>query len=1025
MNQKLLIAALFFCMSAFGQTSEKYNSDYADFFRAEDLFLKEQYSAARKEFRSFIDTYNNQTDPLYVKANYYEAVSALELYNNDAIPLLEKFNENYPESIYKKDIYYRLGKFYYQKKKYKDVLAWFNKLSAQDLEPEDRDEFYFKLGYANFKLDDYDAARSAFHEVKDGDSQYAAPALYYYSHIEYDNKNYQAALVGFLKLENDEKFGKIVPYYIAQIYYLQGQYEEVTKYASKLHEKGGIANERDLNHLVGDAFYRTEKYDEAIPYLLKYNELSNVTREDNYRLGYAYYKTGAWAKAINTLDRVKRVEDSLGQAAYYHIAECLLKLNNKVSARSAFEDAAFIDADAVLQEDALFNYAILSYELDINPYDEAVEAFELYLSRYPESERREDVYQYLVNVYMSTNNYQKALASLDKLATKDIRLKTAYQIIAFNQGVKRFQQSNFTGAISSFDLVDKYPIDPEISAMALFWTADAYFRMKNNNSLDKAIVRYKEFILLPSAPANLKAEAHYNIGYAYLKKRELNLAIQSFRSFTQSNPTNAHKKADAFMRIADSYYVQKENDQAVKFYKEAVAVHDGYEDQALFYMGKTYGYMGKPEEKISALLDIVNNYKSSKYLQTSIFEIAKTYNGSGNLDQALKYFRIIVFDYPASVLVVESRLYIADIYFKQGNSNKAEDEYNAILDKYSSDGAICERASRGLIEIYIAKGSPEKAEELAARYPCANFSPDETEDLYYEPAMAKYSDSLYGPAIPLFEKYLEKFPSNGRYTSEVKNYLANCYYENGDMAKAIEMYMVTLEGPNTGFTELAAARVSHYLYSEGRYDEVIKYYKRLEEVSSKPEVIFNSQLGLMRSHYLIENWANAVVYAEKVLEAASLSNELKIEAHYAKGMSHYHLTNYDKAKSSLVWLMKNTTTVKAAEARYVMAEMFFKQGFLDQSDEEIDALLKQKPTYNYWVAKGLILRTRVKIAQDDLFTAEQTLKSVIDHYPVPDDGILDEANELWSELMQLKEEPEKRAPDTNNIIEIEEQGNDE
>jgi hypothetical protein len=40
--------------------------------------------------------------------------------------------------------------------------------------------------------------------------------------------------------------------------------------------------------------------------------------------------------------------------------------------------------------------------------------------------------------------------------------------------------------------------------------------------------------------------------------------------------------------------------------------------------------------------------------------------------------------------------------------------------------------------------------------------------------------------------------------------------------------------------------------------------------------------------------------------------------------------------------------------------------------------------------------------QDDLFKAEQTLKMVLDHYKEQNDGILIEANELWDELMQLK-----------------------
>ena len=70
-----------------------------------------------------------------------------------------------------------------------------------------------------------------------------------------------------------------------------------------------------------------------------------------------------------------------------------------------------------------------------------------------------------------------------------------------------------------------------------------------------------------------------------------------------------------------------------------------------------------------------------------------------------------------------------------------------------------------------------------------------------------------------------------------------------------------------------------------------------------------------------------------------------------------------------------------------------------------------KPSYNYWVAKGLILQTRNLIVKNDLVQAEYTLTSVKENYADPDDGILDEANELWDELMQLKNTPKNlKAP---------------
>ena len=82
-----------------------------------------------------------------------------------------------------------------------------------------------------------------------------------------------------------------------------------------------------------------------------------------------------------------------------------------------------------------------------------------------------------------------------------------------------------------------------------------------------------------------------------------------------------------------------------------------------------------------------------------------------------------------------------------------------------------------------------------------------------------------------------------------------------------------------------------------------------------------------------------------------------------------------------------------------------------------------KPSYNYWTAKALILQSRVQMATDDLFQAERTLNSVINHYKTTDDGILTEANELMLEIQQLKSQPKSITPEGETIIEMNENGN--
>jgi TolA-binding protein len=507
-----------------------------------------------------------------------------------------------------------------------------------------------------------------------------------------------------------------------------------------------------------------------------------------------------------------------------------------------------------------------------------------------------------------------------------------------------------------------------------------------------------------------------------LKKQDVPQSIEAFRIYCQSNVKDKNKLADANMRTADGYYMSSQNENAIKYYQEVLKLKSGFEDQALYYMAKSYGFSDNVDAKITHLLDIINNYKNSKYTIASVYDVAMSYKAKSDYDKSMRYFNQIVTDYPSSTLLVNSKVEIADIYYKKWEYAKSELDYKQILTEFGSDREICAKCVRGLVDVYAALKQPEKASEIASEYSCANISVDEQEGLFFSPAFEAYKDSSYSTAIPQFVKYIEKFPT-GQYLSEAEYFLANSYYETGDKAKAIDQYRIVLEGPNDSYTEFSASRVSQYLYNEGKHEEAIPYYDRLEKISSKPATLFNAKLGLMRCNFLIENWTNAVLYAKAVIASSQINNTLRLEAEYANGMSNYYLNNFEAAKPSLAYIIKNTTTVWGAEAKYTTAEIYFKQEEYAKADTEVRALIKMKPSYNYWVAKGLILQSRVLIVQADLFQAEQTLKSVIDHYPIEDDGIKAAANELWDELMQLKNQPKSVETPEETIIEVNEGGN--
>jgi tetratricopeptide (TPR) repeat protein len=223
-------------------------------------------------------------------------------------------------------------------------------------------------------------ASTRFSKIKDTDSKYAVPAKYFYGHIAFNDKKYETALKNFKDLEDDDLFAPIVPYYIVQIYFYQQRYEDVIRYAPALLDSSRTRNIGDIAHVLGESYYETNQFDKAVPYLEKYKtHTDNFSREDAYQLAYAYYKVANYSKAIYSFSKIRKRQDTISQNAYYHMADCYLKMGDKDKAMLAFQQSYQLDLLPQVKEDAMYNYAKLTYELSYSPFNDAIDAFEEYL----------------------------------------------------------------------------------------------------------------------------------------------------------------------------------------------------------------------------------------------------------------------------------------------------------------------------------------------------------------------------------------------------------------------------------------------------------------------------------------------------------------------------------------------------------------------------------------------------------------------------------------------------------------------
>ena len=100
----------------------------------------------------------------------------------------------------------------------------------------------------------------------------------------------------------------------------------------------------------------------------------------------------------------------------------------------------------------------------------------------------------------------------------------------------------------------------------------------------------------------------------------------------------------------------------------------------------------------------------------------------------------------------------------------------------------------------------------------------------------------------------------------------------------------------------------------------------------------------------------------------------------------------------------NSDNENTAEARYLIAEIYYQKKMYDESEEACRTSYSESGTYPYWVAKSLILLSDVLVVKDDFFNARAALDAVIDNFS-EDAELLEIAR---SKKEKIEQEEQKR-----------------
>lgn len=1013
----IFFACIFFFLHPVqAQQSEWYVQVQKDIEVAKQLYSTQKYVSAYREFEKIQKKVEPKSE-LYSEAEFYRSVSALHAGYRAGEKLLENFISDYPESPYINRAWFNMGKSQFERKQYLRAIRSFNQVDRLDLSANDRIEIAYQNGYSSLVEDNIAEALKEFNSVRNSNNLYSKPATYYWAHIQYLNEDYPAALEGFTKLNNDPSYSQVIPIYVSHIYYKQQKYSEVVNYTTSIIDDVKEEYKTELSRIIGDSYFHLKEYKKAIPYLETYFETSGPkTREENYVLGFCYYQSGDYSKATPLLEQASSGEDELTQNAYYHLADCFIKLDQKEKAKTAFSAASEFDFDPKIKEDALFNYAKLSYELSYSPFNETIKAFDKYISLYPNSDRNTEAYSILVDVYMVTKNYKDAIASIEKIKNKTPDVLKAYQRVTFFRGLELFNNSEYNQSINFFDLsLDNGKYSSEINARAQYWKSEALYRIGDYNSAIRAFSRFEQ---LSGSAAVPEAEgAEYNLAYAFLKMDDKESAFTHFRKYAQSmQGKRTPKLADAFNRIGDYYFLHTNYTEAIDYYNRAYVMKMYEADYALLQKAFCEGLQRDQDQKINDLNHLLSEFADSEYRDDALYELGRAYERIEKNYEAVQQYQQIVSNYPGSSYYRNALLQLGLVNYNNGDYNKALQQYKEVAENYRGTPEA-EAALSGIKNCYVELNNVNAYFDYARQIGSGtDISSNEQDDLTYRAAERLYMDGD-AKAKRQLEQYINEFP-NGSNAVNAHFYLAEMQYKEGEFQQANKNYTFVADQPDNIFSEQALSRASEMQFNAGNYSQALLMFNRLEKLANNKWNVLRANTGQMRCYMLDKDYQQAITSAQKVKKLDITNDALKYEADYAIGKSNYALGKLSSAIDPLKDVAKDTKLEQGAEAKYLLAEIYYKDNQKQKSEQEIIDFVEKGTPYTYWLGKSFLLLASIYEDNGDQFQAKHTLKSLADNYNLEDDGIIAEASRRLNLITEKEAQQQQNAIDSSFQLQI-------
>ena len=933
-----------------------------------------------------------------VMAKGYEALCAVRRQSVGNRNLADQYISEYPYSGLIPQIRFYNALNLFDEQNFSTASAEFARIDMRSLKNSQVPEFIFKQAYSLFELDEYDRAEELFSKAeKMPYSDYTAPSRYSLGYIEYVRKNFEDSFDWFSKAAKDPRFTEQAVPYMIECRYMLKDYSYVISNGDAALDRVTPERKRQLARFISESYLSEGNAAKAREYYEIFGEgAKEMDDADLFYAGSVMYSTGDYKGAVDKFSRMTSRADSIGQIANYEMAYSYIKTGNKVAAMDAFKAASSQPWNEDIREDAHFNYAKLSFDLNNNP-----SVFNEYMKAYPGKKKDDIIYGYIALACLYGHDYAAAVDAYSNIDLLDSRQKVNYMKANYLRAHQLIEGGGWRDAVPLLKAASYYSDkrDP-FNQIARYWLGESYFR---SGQYDQAIDVYTT--LYNNSALEGKPEGAlipYDLAYCYFKKDDYDGAAKWFDEYLASS--KPAKGEDAAARRADCDFLRKDYPSAIKLYEAAIARFP-YKDNLYPYLqaGIAYGLTGDKKGKVKVLSSVEEADPSAEFYPEAMYELGRAYVAASDNESAISVFRKLGSSTKDNTIIARSLIELGMISRNMSEYDNALDCYKKVID-LMPDTDYAADALSAIESIYQSEGRGDEFLDYAELIGATRDKTDaEKEQMYFNAAEQVFMTENYSKAISSLKSYLDRYPQ-GVNVAQTQYYLAECHRNLGQKELACDWYQKSLETEPSGLcSENATLRLAGLSFELEHFKDAYSYYSSLLSIARLDANRHTARAGMMQSAFRGLDYQEAIACADALKADKASSAAEKRQADYVCAKSNLSLGERDKAYALFRSLSSEPSDAEGAEATYMLIQDAYDQGNYSTVQSMVHKFAADAPNQSYWLAKAFIVLGDSFAEQENYAQAKATFESIRDGYTPQgkSDGVLDNVNMRLEKLKTL------------------------